>query len=110
MRETGAAELFAREKAEDPRDRAARRAHDRWTTWRRVWAACDRSGITDEADRVRFIFDRLWPDLPKPFIEQAATTIAARKAGGGPGLLRPTTPADIVGDRLAALMKERGYG
>jgi hypothetical protein len=109
VRETGADVLLARERGEDPLDRAARRAHDQWITWRRVWNACDRAGVADEADRVRFIFARLWPDLRAREVERAASEIAARKAAGGPGLLRPVTPADVVGDRLANLLQERGY-
>ena len=46
---------------EDPEARAARRAHERWVTAQRLWAAIDRAGITDDGDRARFIASRLWP-------------------------------------------------
>lgn len=93
---------------EDPEARAARRACERWVTSQRLWAAIDRAGITDDAARARFMADRLWPDMPAPWVEALVATIRQR-AGDGHHLRRPETIEDVVGPRLAALMRAHGY-
>ena len=43
-------ELVERELAESPRERAARRANQRWVTQQRLWAAMDREAISEPGD------------------------------------------------------------
>ena len=92
---------------EDPEARAARRAHERWVTAQRLWAAIDRAGITDDGDRARFIAARLWPDMPSPWVEALVTRMRQR-AGDGQPLRRPERAEDVVGPRLALLMRQHG--
>lgn len=63
-------ELLERELAESPRARAARRAHQRWITQLRLWAAMDREAISEPGARARFICNRLWPDLRPEFVDR----------------------------------------
>jgi hypothetical protein len=103
-----AAELLARESAEPAADRAARLANLRWLTVLRLWASMDRAGITDDGERMRFIGERLWPGLAPATLGQLV--VAAReRAFDGATLVRPARARDIVGERLEALMRERGY-
>ena len=104
----GERELLERILHEDPEARAARRAHERWVTSQRVWAAIDRAGITDDGDRARFIAGRLWPDMPCPWID-AFVARTRERAAGGHHLRQPSCVEDVVGPRLAGLMRARGY-
>jgi hypothetical protein len=96
--------LSAREAAETPEARAARRANDWFVTYRRILAAADRVGIIEEQERIRFVCGRLWPELDEATIERlVAHTVAA-------GGLRPADRADdLLGPRLATLMRRHGY-
>lgn len=89
---------------EDPEARAARRAHERWVTSQRLWAAIDHAGITDDAGRARFIAGRLWPDMPGPWVEAFVESVR-RRALDGRHLRRPERCEDVVGPRLADLMR-----
>ena len=62
-------ELLERELAESPRERAARRANQRWVTQQRLWAAMEREAISEPGARARFICERLWPDLRPEIVE-----------------------------------------
>jgi hypothetical protein len=103
-----AAELAARESSEPAADRAARLANLRWLTVRRLWGALDREGITEDSERVRFIAERLWPDLAPATVDRL---VAAVREGGVDArrLVRPVRAGDVVGEHLEALMRERGY-
>ena len=101
-------ELLDRELAEDPRERAARRANQRWITQQRLWAAMDRDAITEPGARARFICERLWPDLPPGVVEQYETAVREQTAAGHP-LRRPARARDVVGEELERLMAEHGY-
>lgn len=100
--------LLARELAESPEARAARRGHERWVTYQRVWAAAARAGISDDPDLARFIASRLWPDLVPAWLDLFVATVRDR-ASDGEHLRRPTRAEDVVGARVAALMREHGY-
>jgi hypothetical protein len=104
----GELELLERVLREDPEARAARRAHERWITSQRLWAAIDRAGITDDGDRARFIASRLWPDMPQAWVEALVARMRERAAGGH-RLRQPSCVEDVVGPRLAGLMRARGY-
>lgn len=104
----GEKELLARVFHEDPDARAARRAHERWITSQRLWAAIDGAGITDDGDRARFIAARPWPDMPRPWVEAFVARTRERSAGGH-HLQQPSCVEDVVGPRLAGLMRARGY-
>jgi hypothetical protein len=104
----GELELLERVLREDPEARAARRAHERWITSQRLWAAIDRAGITDDGDRARFIASRLWPDMPRPWIE-ALVARTRERAAGGHHLRQPSCAEDIVGPSLALLLRQHGY-
>jgi hypothetical protein len=104
----GERELLERILREDPEARAARRAHERWITSLRLWAAIDRAGITDDGDRARFIADRQWPDMPHEWVEAFVAT-TRRRASDGHHLRGPARPEDVVGPRLADLMRSHGY-
>ncbi|MHB8891329.1 MAG: hypothetical protein ACYC65_04710 [Candidatus Limnocylindrales bacterium] len=104
----GERELLERIVREDPEARAARRAHERWVTSQRLWAAIEREGIIDDGERARFIASRLWPDMPAPWVE-ALVTRARQGAADGRPLRRPERREDVVGPRLAALMRKHGY-
>jgi hypothetical protein len=131
----GERELLERVVREDPEARAARRAHERWVTSQRLWAAIDGAGITDDGDRARFIAAlsrvlatmasihgagmsgqrraafiaaRLWPDMPAPWMD-AIVARTRERAAGGHRLRRPSCVEDVVGPRLAGLMRARGY-
>jgi hypothetical protein len=100
--------LLERILREDPEARAARRAHERWVTSLRLWAAMDREGITDDGGRARFIADRLWPDMPRPWVD-AFVTMMRRRGEDGHQLRRPSCAEDVVGPLLARLMVTAGY-
>lgn len=104
----GERELLKRIVREDPDARAARRAHERWVTSQRLWAAIDRSGITDDAGRARFIAGRLWPDMPGAWVE-AFVEAARAAAAEGRAIRRPGHCEDVVGPRLAHLMRQHGF-
>jgi hypothetical protein len=104
----GERDLLARIVREDPEARAARRAWERWVTSQRLWAAMDRAGITDDAGRARFIAGRLWPDMPRPWIDALVARTRAR-ALAGQHLRRPSALEDVVGPRLAGLMRAHGF-
>jgi hypothetical protein len=105
----GEPELLERVLREDPEARAARRAHERWITSQRLWAAIDRAGITEDGDRARFLASRLWPDMPRPWID-ALVARTRERAADGHHLRQPSCAEDVVGPRLAGLMRARGYG
>ena len=102
----GERELLERIAREDPEARAARRAHERWVTSQRLWAAIEREGITDDGDRARFIAGRLWPDMPRPWVE-AFVAMTRRRALDGHHLRPPSCAEDIVGPKLARLIEDR---
>ena len=101
-------ELLGRELAESPRERAARRANQRWVTQQRLWAAMDREAITEPGARARFICDRLWPDLRPEVVDRYIATVREQAAAGHP-LDRPARARDVVGEALERLMAEHGY-
>ena len=104
----GERELLERIVGEDPEARAARRAHERWVTSQRLWAAIEREGISDDGERARFIADRLWPGMPEPWVEAFVARVRERAADGH-HLRPPAAVEDVVGFRLAELMRARGY-
>ena len=104
----GERELLERIVREDPGTRAARRAHERWVTSRRLWSAIEREGITDDGERARFIAGRLWPDMPAAWVEALVAT-TRRRALDGHHLRQPSCLEEVVGPRLARLMETRGY-
>jgi len=104
----GERELLESIVREDPEARAARRAHERWVTSQRLWASIDRAGITDDSDRARFIAGRLWPDMPGAWVE-AFVEAARLRALDGHHIRRPERCEDVVGPRLAPLMRQHGY-
>ena len=104
----GERDLLARIVREDPEARAARRAYERWVTSQRLWAEIDRAGITDDAARARFIAGRLWPDMPGSWVE-AFVEAARVGAAEGRHIRRPERCEDVVGARLAPLMRQHGY-
>lgn len=101
-------ELHARELAESPRERAARRANQRWITQQRLWAAMDREAISEPGDRARFICNRLWPDLRPEVVDRYVAVVREQTAAGHP-LDRPARARDVVGEALEQLMAEHGY-
>jgi len=103
-----ARELRDRELAEPAEARAARLGFGTWTTYRRVWAAAARAGITEDGELAAFIATRLWPDMPVAWRERFVQVVRARASEGHP-LVRPAAPADVVGERVAALMRVHGY-
>lgn len=104
----GERELLARIVREDPEARAARRAYERWVTSQRLWAAIDRAGISDDGGRARFIAGRLWPDMPGSWVD-AFVEAARVGAAAGRHIRRPEFCEDVVGPRLAPLMRRHGY-
>ena len=104
----GERDLLAKILREDPEARAARRAYERWVTSQRLWAAIDRAGITDDGGRARFIAGRLWPDMPGSWVE-AFVESARLRALDGRHIRRPERCEDVVGPRLAPLMRRHGY-
>lgn len=101
-------ELLERELAESPRERAARRANQRWVTQQRLWAAMDREGISEPGDQARFICSRLWPDLRAEVIDLYVAAVRDHAAAGHP-LDRPARARHVVGEALERLMAEHGY-
>jgi len=101
-------ELLERELAETPRERAARRANQRWVTQQRLWAAMDREAISEPGARARFICSRLWPDLRPEVVDQYVAAVREQASSGHP-LRRPTRAGDVVGEVLERLMVEHGY-
>jgi hypothetical protein len=101
-------ELMERELAESPRERAARRANQRWVTQQRLWAAMDREAISEPGARARFICSRLWPDLRPEVVDQYVEEVREQASSGHP-LRRPTRAGDVVGEALERLMAEHGY-
>ncbi|HEX9045293.1 MAG TPA: hypothetical protein VF802_09720 [Candidatus Limnocylindrales bacterium] len=104
-----ARELREREETEPPRRREARRAYERWLTYRRVWAAADRAGVADVGDRAAFICRRLWPDVSDSLVAALVQRVRADEAAGRIGLARPGRAVDVVGPILVDLMREAGY-
>lgn len=104
----GERDLLAMILREDPEARAARRAYERWVTSQRLWVAIDRAGITDDAGRARFIAGRLWPDMPGAWVEAFVEAARVGAAAGHP-IRRPQRCEDVVGPRLAPLMRRHGY-
>ena len=104
----GERELLERIVRETPDARAARRAYERWVTARRLWAAIDDAGITDDAGRAQFIAGRLWPDMPQAWAE-ALVARTNERALAGHHLRRPSTLEDVVGPRLAGLVRAHGF-
>ena len=72
-------DLWMRSLLEEPRVRAARRAHERWIVVQRLWAAMDRMSVTDDAHRIRFMCRSLWPTLTT----QDVDALVARHVRGG---------------------------
>lgn len=103
-----ARDLLERELNEEPDARAARLAHQRWITQRRLWAAMDRDGLTEPGAQARYICRSLWPDLPPELVDAFAEAVRRNTAAGRP-LLRPGSPRDVVGEALAALLVAHGY-
>ncbi len=101
-------DLLERELAESPRERAARRAEQRWITQLRLWAVMDREGISEPGEQARFICERLWPDLRPEIVEQYVVAVREQSAAGHP-LHRPARASDVVGEALERLMAEHGY-
>lgn len=101
----GERQLLERELAESPSARTARRANDWLVTYRRIWTASERAAISDERDRIRFFFARLYPELGSDVVE---AYVERRMATNG-GMTRPDTAEAIVGERLATLMRDYGY-
>jgi hypothetical protein len=100
-------ELMERERAESPRERAARRANQRWVTQQRLWAAMDRDMISEPGARARFICNRLWPDLQGEVVDLYVDSVRRQAAAGHP-LVRPPRASDVVGEVLERLMVEHG--
>ncbi len=103
-----ARELRERELAEPAEARGARMGYSTWTTYRRIWAAAARAGITEDGELAAFIATRLWPDLPAAWRERFVEVVRSRAAEGHP-LVRPATAEDVVGEHVAALMRTHGY-
>ncbi len=103
-----ARELRDRELSEPAEDRAARLGFATWTTHLRVWAAADRAGVSEDGDLAAFIASRLWPDLPAAWRDRFVEVVRARAAEGH-RLSRPSAAEDVVGERVAALMRAHGY-
>ena len=103
-----ARELRDRELSEPPEARAARLGFATWTNRLRVWAAADRAGVSEDGELAAFIASRLWPDLPAAWRDRFVELARARAAEGHP-LPRPVTAEDVVGERVAALMRAHGY-
>jgi len=103
-----ARELRDRELAEPAEARAARLGYATWTTYQRVWAAAARVNITEDGELAAFIATRLWPDLPEAWHKRFVQVVRARSAVGQP-LVRPTAAADVVGERVAVLMRAHDY-
>jgi hypothetical protein len=101
-------ELLERELAESPRERAARRANQRWITQQRLWAAMDREQITEPGARARFICGRLWPELRPEIVERYVAEVRKQASAGHP-LRQPARAGDVVGEALERLMTEHGY-
>jgi hypothetical protein len=104
----GERELLDRIVREGPEARAARRAHERWVTSQRLWAAIEAARITDDGDRAQFIAGRLWPDMPRAWAEALVATMR-RRGEDGHHLRRPLCAEDVVGPKLARLMRTAGY-
>ena len=83
-------QLVLRAAAEPAPERAARRARERRTTVERLWLAMDRLGLTDDADRVRFVCRALWPDLPPAVVEMLVARATLPGAPAAWRLERPT--------------------
>jgi hypothetical protein len=103
-----ARELRDRELAEPAEARAARTGYATWTTYLRVWAAAARAGLSEDGDIADFIATRLWPDLPAAWRRRFVQVVRTRAAEGHP-LVRPAAAEDVVGERVAALMRAHGY-
>jgi hypothetical protein len=73
-----------------------------------VWAAIARAGIEEDGERARFIATRLWPDLP-PAAVSAYVRAIREHAATGRHLAAPRRAEDVVGERLAVLMRAHGY-
>lgn len=55
-----------------------------------------------------FIGERLWPGLAPATLGQLVAAVREHALDGAT-LVRPARASDIVGERLEALMRERGY-
>lgn len=104
------AELWIRLAREDPKARAARRAHERWTAIRRVWAAMDRLAMSDDGQRLRFLCQALWPSLRREDVEVLVARASNRNARPAWVLRRPTRAEDVLGERAATLMRNHAPG
>jgi hypothetical protein len=103
-----ARELRDRELAEPAEARAARLGYATWTTYQRVWAAAARADITEDGELAAFIATRLWPDMPTAWRERFVEVVRTRAASGHP-LVRPVAADEVVGERVAVLMRAHGY-
>ena len=101
-------ELLARELAEDPRERAARRANQRWITQQRLCGGHGPGGDLEPGARARFICGRLWPDLRPEVVDRYVEAVREQAVAGHP-LHRPARAGDVVGEALERLMVEHGY-
>ena len=101
----GDADMPTRSTLEDPLVRSARRAHERWVTVQRLWAAMDRLDIVDHAERVRFVCRALWPSMSNEVVERLARRAGAADALPTWRLRRPATPDEAVGRAAADLIR-----
>jgi hypothetical protein len=98
-------EMVDRAAEEDASERVVRRAWERWVVMRRLWGRFDREGIDQPTDRMEVAADALWPDMPDA--HRAGLLAHVRATGRGP--VRPDRFEDVVGDALAARLRERGF-
>ena len=98
-------DLVRRALLEEPQVRAARRAHQRWVSVQRLWAAMDRLGIIEEEARIRFVCRAMWPVMPREQVDDVVARATASDAEPTWRLRRPMEPADVVGSDAAALIR-----
>jgi hypothetical protein len=99
----GERELLARVLAEDPNQRAARRAYERWVTGARLRLAVERRGLSGTA-ATRFICDALWPTMPAPHRDELLRAVEA----GDFALVLPERIEGAVSERELALIVDAG--
>jgi hypothetical protein len=103
----GEAALLDRILAEDPRHRAARRAHERWLTLGRLRAAIERRELEGREARIRFICASLWPTMPSEHLDEVVQRSRSDPDGGLADL--PSEIEDVVDAVELELMAEFGY-
>ncbi len=101
----GDREMLDRLAAEDPLDRAVRRAWERWVVARRLWQRFDRERIVGAEARMAVVVRVLWPMMPEAHRDGLLAAVRA----SGKGLKRPRRFEDVVGGEMAAHLRIRGF-